>query len=417
MSNALAVAAVTSTLRYVLDLALQASGPGPVGGATVTTLRPDRLADADTVGEAATGINVFLYQVTANHAWNLTDLPTRRQDGSFVRRPVAALDLHYLITCYGDDASLATHRLLGRAVLALAVTPVLTRDVVRAAMQDLGADTDTAFLTEADLADQVELVKLSPEQLSLEDQSKLWATFQTPYLLSAAYSATVVLLEADVVPRTALPVRQRAVAVSAVGAPRIDRIDTDPPGSAVTVGTALTILGSGLLGPLTSVRIGPMELDPGPAATPQRLVVALPGEVPAGVQAIQVVHRSRPGADGSPSRVVAASNAAPVLVRPDLVVSGPVGGAVTLELSPPLRSGQRASVSLGRLSGGGAGEPDTLSFAVAPVSPGAPARATITLDAADIAAGSWLVRIEVDGAESLPELVGDVYGAPEVTVP
>ncbi len=48
----------------------------------VTTLRPDRFADADTVEEAANGINVFLYQVTPNHAWNLTVLPTRRQDGA-----------------------------------------------------------------------------------------------------------------------------------------------------------------------------------------------------------------------------------------------------------------------------------------------------------------------------------------------
>ena len=42
---------------------------------------------------------------TPNHAWNLTDLPTRRGDGSLTRRPVAAIDLHYLITAYGDDGA------------------------------------------------------------------------------------------------------------------------------------------------------------------------------------------------------------------------------------------------------------------------------------------------------------------------
>jgi hypothetical protein len=152
MSNALAIAAVTSAVRFVLDLALQAPQPGQVGGATVTTLRPDRLADADAVGAAATGINVYLYQVTPNHAWNLTDLPTRRQDGSLVRRPIAALDLHYLLTTYGDDVALDNQRLLGRAMLALAVTPVLTRDLVTAAMLEYGEDTATAFLAAADLA-------------------------------------------------------------------------------------------------------------------------------------------------------------------------------------------------------------------------------------------------------------------------
>lgn len=411
MSNALAIAAVTSTLRYVLDLALTAAQPGPVGGAKVTTLRPDRLADTDTVGAAATGINVYLYQVTPNHAWNLTDLPTRRQDGSFAHRPVAALDLHYLLSGYGDDVSLDSHRLLGRAVLALAVTPVLTRDLVAAAMTAFGDDTDTAFLAAADLADQVELVKLSPAPLSLEDQSKLWGTFQTPYLLSLSYTATVVLLEAEVTPRTVLPVRQSTVTISAAGAPRITGVDTDPPGAAVTASAVLDVSGSGLLGPVTRVRIGPAELAPDASATPQRFTVGLTDEVPSGVHPLRVVHRSVPGPGGSPpERVLAASNVVPVLVRPEITVSGPDAGVVTLAVRPPLRAGQRAVVTLDRLSG----DPDSLSFVLPP---GTSTQATVALDAAEIGSGTWLVRIGVDGAESLPELVDDSYGAPAVTVP
>jgi hypothetical protein len=418
MSNALAIAAVTSAVRFVLDLALQAPQPGQVGGATVTTLRPDRLADADAVGAAATGINVYLYQVTPNHAWNLTDLPTRRQDGSLVRRPIAALDLHYLLTTYGDDVALDNQRLLGRAMLALAVTPVLTRDLVTAAMLEYGEDTATAFLAAADLADQLELVKLSPEPLNLEELSKLWGTFGTPYLLSLAYTATVVLLEADVTPRTALPVRQRVVAVTPAGAPRIARVDPDPPGSVVTAGSPLDVAGSGLLGPVTRVRLGPVDLDPGTSASPQLLRVTVTDDVPAGVHSLQVIHRSPAGPAGSPpERVVAASNAVPVLVRPGVTVSGPAGGAVTLDVHPPLRAGQRGVVSLGRLSGGADGDPAALSFAVPPLPPGAPAQQTITLDVDAIGAGTWLVRIDVAGVESLPELVDGTYGAPAVTVP
>jgi hypothetical protein len=74
-------------------------------------------------------------------------------------------------------------------------------------------------------------------------------------------------------------------------------------------------------------------------------------------------------------------------------------------------------VSLGRLSGGADGDPAALSFAVPPLPPGAPAQQTITLDVDAIGAGTWLVRIDVAGVESLPELVDGTYGAPAVTVP
>ncbi len=215
MSNVLAVAAVTSTIRYLLERALSDSQPGPIGGARVTTSRPDAVSLSDNGGaDVSKGINVYLYNVTPNHAWNLTDLPTRRADGSLAERPTTAIDLHYLISFYGDDGELDQHRLLGRTVLALATNPVLTRDLVADAMAEYGDDTATSFLTDADLGDQVELVKLAPSPLSLEELSKLWGVLGTPYLLSLTYSATVVLLEADVVATSAPPVQEPLIDVS-----------------------------------------------------------------------------------------------------------------------------------------------------------------------------------------------------------
>src|SRR6478735_8051816 len=173
MSNTLAIAAVTSTMRHVLHEALGGAQPGPVGGADVTTSRPAQLSDADTVGNDASGLNVYLYQVTPNHAWNLSDLPTRHGDGSFARRPLAALDLHYLVTAYGDEEALEPQRLLARGALALATTPVFTRDTIAAAIAKYGVDA-TGFLADSDLGEQTELVKVSPTPLSLEEVSKLW---------------------------------------------------------------------------------------------------------------------------------------------------------------------------------------------------------------------------------------------------
>ena len=79
MSNTLAIATVTETLRHLIHRALPGSG---VGGAHVTTVRPD-----NTAGLPAAGVNIFLYQVTPNPAWQNADLPTRRADGSLLRGP------------------------------------------------------------------------------------------------------------------------------------------------------------------------------------------------------------------------------------------------------------------------------------------------------------------------------------------
>jgi hypothetical protein len=196
MSNGLAIAAVTSTIRYVLDRALQDPHPGPVAGARVTTRHPYQLIEVGAV--PAPLLNVFLYQATTNQAWRLADPPAHDENGPIPRPPVAALDLHYLISCHGEDESLDAQRLLGRAVIALATTPILARDVVTAAVTTYQTQPETTFLGESDLAGQVELVKLSPTTLSLDEMSKLWWVLQTPYILSLTYVASVVLIQPEV---------------------------------------------------------------------------------------------------------------------------------------------------------------------------------------------------------------------------
>jgi len=410
MSNTLAVAAVTSTLRYLLEQALGGSQPGPVGSARVTTLHPARLAGRDDP-ELPKGINVFLYQVSPNPTWSLADLPTRRDDGSLMTRPQAALDLHYLISCTGDDSELDAQRLLGRAALALAVNPVLARDLVRAAMAHYADDVATMFLAQADLADQVELVKLAPATLSLDDLSRLWSVLGTPYLLSLTYTATVVLIQADIAVQAALPARERAITVSPAAAPVIAGVSADPAGGAVVSGTPLLVQGSGLLGPGVTVQIGPAGLAPASGATPALLRVLVDDSVPAGVHAVSVVHRSAAGPGGQPARVVARSAAVPVLVRPQLSAVGVSGGSARFTVSPPLFPGQRATLTLS-----GPGGP--VAFALDPVAPGAAPAGAVVVDVTGVGAGEWLARIEVDGAQSLPGLdAGGVYAAPAVSVP
>jgi hypothetical protein len=198
MSNFLAIATVTATLGRVLQGAVGADVPG----ALVTAVRPD----GPNSGVPDTGVNLFLYQVTPNAQWRNQDLPTRRADGTVAQRPQAALDLHYLLSFYGAEVELEPQRLLGSALRTLHARPLLDRAAV------VNAIAANAFLAGSDLADAVESVRFTPMSLNLEELSKLWSVFfQTTYVLSVAYRASVVLLTADAQPLLAQPVAARVV--------------------------------------------------------------------------------------------------------------------------------------------------------------------------------------------------------------
>src|SRR5450755_3585935 len=118
MSNFLAIATATATLRTLLHDAVS----GDVPGANVTTTRPDLLVSKDQPTE----VNIYLYQVTPNAAYRNSDLPTRRPDGTVVQRPMAALDLHYMISFYGNENELEPQRLLGSVARTMHAQPYLT---------------------------------------------------------------------------------------------------------------------------------------------------------------------------------------------------------------------------------------------------------------------------------------------------
>src|SRR5829696_4573415 len=188
MSNFLAVATVTATLSRTLSATVGTD----VSAVNVTTLRPDDAPER--------GVNVYLYQVGPNDAWRNADLPTRRDDGGLVQRPRVALDLQYLLSFYGDEAQFEPQRMLGSVVRTLHTRPVLTREMIR----DTVSDPDNTFLASSNLADEIELIKFTPGSFSLEELSKLWSVFfQTPYTLSVAYQASVVLIEPEVTPQEA----------------------------------------------------------------------------------------------------------------------------------------------------------------------------------------------------------------------
>ena len=196
MSNSLAIATVTAALAQIVRSAIQ----GAVAGSDVIIGRPEN----PPVGDALPRVRLYLYQAAPNAALRNADLPSRGSNGTLVRRPCAALELHYLLSFYGSETELQPQRMLGAVVRDLHAHSFLTRQMV----QDVIAGY--SVLTGSNLHEAVEHVRFNPLSLSLEDQSKLWSVFfQTAHAVSVAYQASVVLIESDEAAQPALPVLKR----------------------------------------------------------------------------------------------------------------------------------------------------------------------------------------------------------------
>jgi len=194
MSNYLAVATVTATLRDMLEAAL----PGKLG-ALVKHQHPAK------VDAGETAVNVYLYQVCPNPSRRNEDLPTRR-DGSLIHRPRLALDLFYLISCYGDERTMVPQRLLGAVMSALHSHPFLDKKSVVRAVNDPKRD----HLAGSDLADAFKEIRITPMTMNLEEFSRVWSGFfpSVPYTVSAIYKASVVMIDGALEPTPALPMER-----------------------------------------------------------------------------------------------------------------------------------------------------------------------------------------------------------------
>ena len=204
MSNALAIAHVTQALALLIE-----NNVGPEFGEAVKV--EPRKPPADPQLEQPT-ISVFLYQVTPNTSRRNDDLPSRASDGTLVRRPAAALDLHYLISAYGDEKELVGQRLIGSVVRTLHEIPVLPKDVVEQA-------GERPYLAGSDLAEAAQRIRFAPSVMDVDETSKLWGMlYQTPYTLSVVYQAALVLIDGRETPAPRKPVERPEVRVLPFGA-------------------------------------------------------------------------------------------------------------------------------------------------------------------------------------------------------
>lgn len=384
MSNSLAIAAVTATLRNLLTPGLTAELPS----ATVTTMPLDEARDGN-----GNQVNLFLYQTMLNAAWRTMDMPGQVKPGE-TGQPPLALNLYYLITAYGqDDDDTLSHRLLGRAMSILHDHPLL------------GAAEIEAALPDNDLHEQVERVRITPEPMSVDEMSKVWMTFQTQYRISAAYQVAVVLIESTRPAKTPLPVLTRGPGDEGVAAqpdltppfPTLEAVGLPNQQPSARLGDDLTISGHHLGGDSVVVRFmnprltAAIEVPPLPGPISTEITVQLPDDPanwPAGFYTLAAVI-SRAGQADRTTNELPFALAPRITTAPPITVARNAAGdaSITLTCSPQVRSAQRAALLLGDrevLAQSHPVQTDTLTFLVtaAPV-------------------GEHYIRLRIDGVDSL----------------
>ncbi|MCS6883522.1 MAG: DUF4255 domain-containing protein [Oscillochloridaceae bacterium] len=421
MSNFLAIATVTATLRQMLEDAVSRD----VSGATATAVRPN--APGNQLPNP--GVNLFLYHVTPNVAWRNADAWTRDADGGLVQRPRAAVDLHYLLSFYGNDADLEPQRALGSSLRALAERPLLPRGAIREVI------AATPALAASNLDSEVESVKLTQTPLSLEELSKLWSVFfQTPYVLSVALQAGVVLIESRGAPRATLPVRERNLYVVTLRQPVVECVEASAgAGQPVLAGAAIRIVGRDLRGEITRVRIGQALVTP-PAnqVGDTAIEVTLPAGLRAGVQSVQVEHPrligTPPALHGSvesnvaafvlqPAASFAVTNVTPVVVDGATLHSA----TVTATLDPAVGRTQRVKLLLYEFNAPDDRPARAYVFDAPPdngiTAPAQQETTTVAFGVERVVPGAYLARVQVDGAESPLAVDGSGrFAGPQVTI-
>src|SRR5215469_8231885 len=249
MSTALAIPGVTAVLRHFLN-SVYNNVHAVLGSVNVSAKAPDIVqTELGNGPHTPLTVNLFLHQVTPNAAWRNMGLPSLASDGITVlkNRPLA-LDLHYLLTAYASEDNHA-EALLSYAVSFLHDNPVFPRGQVSAALTALPADPFSDGLLASGLADQVEMIKITPATLGREEMAWLWTALKADYRPTFPFQATVVLVEPQNPLTEALPVLQRVVAAQPnLLSPLPTITEADPPKQqpAAVLGDVVTVLGYSL---------------------------------------------------------------------------------------------------------------------------------------------------------------------------
>ena len=403
MSNVLSIAAVTAVIKDLLENGLVSDAiVSSIGDVMVTALPPDRISvEADERPQ----LNLFLYQISPNRN---ADWLSNTADKQFARdaravTPPLALDLYYLLTAYGAK-DFQAELLLGYAIHLLYKIPVLTSDRIETALNNATKVSAAnvfsqalSAISAAELARNLGEIKISSEFFNLEETSRLWSVLQTNYRPSTAYKVSMI----------SIPDRHEndLTIGTSCALPQIDLVTSigDRP---ITVSNSLLIRGRDLRGEITKIRIGKQDiLLTDRDVTPHQITLKVPAHLAAGVQGVQILHSSRV----SPDRIIE-SNLASFVLHPEITATvtqhnrdkDVCSAEIAVKFSPKVGAAQQVILLLTDAS-----KPHEIAHSC-PANPISEDTDLLTFNVSNPIAGTYLVRVRVDGAAS--QLQVDRFG-------
>jgi hypothetical protein len=416
MTDFLAIASITSGLCGLLHNNLG----DDASGIDITSRPPDK-ARENLTGNSQ--INLFLYHMAPDAAWRNMDNPGKSRSGER-NYPLLPLKLYYLMTAYSggsedgidsttvDKHLVGSQRLLGRGMSIFHDHPLLDANTINDMLPEK-EKTEHPF-------DQIERVRITLQPLSLEELSKLWTTFQTNYRTSAAYEISVLLMESSHERTAALPVLSRGKGDRGVFSltsltPVLYLVKPPEPQPSARLGDQLLITGSGLDADGLSFIIAspylsePISIKASSAGQRGAIGVDLPGPSDPGVMS-----NWSPGfytisaVVNHPDLPSWVTNELPFALSPTIICSpkkaAPGSINLTISCTPRLRDGQKAYLLLG----------DRQIQAISIVNPNVLSQATtLEFSIPQVDEGEYIVRLRVDGIDSLPIIRNAISGEVE----
>jgi len=288
---------------------------------------------------------------------------------------------------------------------------MLTDDLIAEAAQ-------MPFLAGTDLPAAPQRIRFTPTHMDTEELSKLWSfLLQTSYTLSVTYQAAAVLLDGRQTPTAGKPVLSRTLTAVPSTGPQISEIlsrPTSDPGAVpqpgpVPSGNTLVVRGTGLKSDEVLVRFDALEVPvPANQVRDTELTIAVPATLQPGTYTVSVVHNLLLGVPPTPHRGFE-SNGVPIVRRPTITgavtVTGktgtdPVSAQLGVTLDMPVGDTQRVSMLLDEITPAAGTQPRSYQFDAAYPLGTRTNPQTVTVQATNVAATSYLVRVQVDGAQS-----------------
>lgn len=428
--------ALRTRIRQVIDDAADVAQTGPYD---VVSKAPEELSSAHPTKATLT---IYPWRLLPDRTSSRG--PAYSPGGERRATPLLALDVLYVLAAYAQDSA-DVDGVLGLALLGLHETPPLSRD----RLQTLANGTFPAgsALPQAlrDLAEQAAQITVEPLNFEIEELSQVWSTLNGGVRTGMIFRVGTLLMESRRRAATAPPVREGRLSVALLRAPTIQRVrfaaNAAGPFAERTIGSpgeVLRIEGTGLQGDITHVALGERTIATEPARLrPYRIELDLPADLQPGLVALQVRQdwpkppgQLPPAASGTISGE--RSNLVPVAIRPVLAAAGPfaignrqvgsdgaVAFDVTVHFDVAVGNRQRLELMLNATAAGPDGRFRSYAFTAPQPAPGVPDAqlASRTLTIAGVAAGNYLARVTIDGAESaLREDATGVTG-PILTVP